>query len=222
MSRRGSSRPTRSTRPARLAAVSAGLVLAVAATTAGVAVDQAGAPTTTGATPLVAPRSATEQALCDAWQDLLGIAQVGVNDDFYLLGGHSLLTTQLASRIRTVLKVEIALRALFDTPFGYEEFAGKEGLVGHAGIVIFDDTADMLSLARFDARSWAGELGVPAVSIIPRFDGVVPVPRQVELAEVLGAGRITVDGDHRVAAVRPDVFLPALQHACTRLWRRAA
>lgn len=40
-------------------------------------------------------------------------------------------------------------RALFDTPFGYEEFAGKEGLVGHAGIVIFDDTADMLSLARF-------------------------------------------------------------------------
>lgn len=40
-------------------------------------------------------------------------------------------------------------RALFDTPFGYEEFAGKEGLVGHAGIVIFDDTADMLPLARF-------------------------------------------------------------------------
>lgn len=40
-------------------------------------------------------------------------------------------------------------RALFDTPFGYEEFAGKEGLVGHAGIVVFDDTADMLALARF-------------------------------------------------------------------------
>lgn len=40
-------------------------------------------------------------------------------------------------------------RVLFDTPFGYEEFAGKEGLVGHAGIVIFDDTADMLALARF-------------------------------------------------------------------------
>ena len=40
-------------------------------------------------------------------------------------------------------------RALFDTPFGYEEFAGKDGLVGHAGIVVFDDTADMLALARF-------------------------------------------------------------------------
>jgi formate dehydrogenase iron-sulfur subunit len=40
-------------------------------------------------------------------------------------------------------------RALFDTPFGYEEFAGKDGLVGHAGIVVFDDSADMLKQARF-------------------------------------------------------------------------
>ncbi len=40
-------------------------------------------------------------------------------------------------------------RALFDTPFGYEEFAGKDGLVGHAGLTIFDDTADMLKQARF-------------------------------------------------------------------------
>ncbi|MEI4485488.1 NADH-quinone oxidoreductase subunit NuoF [Frigidibacter sp. MR17.14] len=39
--------------------------------------------------------------------------------------------------------------ALFDTPFGYEEYAGKGGLIGHAGIVVFDDTADMLSQARF-------------------------------------------------------------------------
>lgn len=39
--------------------------------------------------------------------------------------------------------------SLFDTPFGYEEFAGQGGLVGHAGIVLFDDSADMLSLARF-------------------------------------------------------------------------
>lgn len=38
---------------------------------------------------------------------------------------------------------------LFDIPFGYEEFAGKDGLVGHAGIVVFDDTADMRALARF-------------------------------------------------------------------------
>jgi formate dehydrogenase iron-sulfur subunit len=40
-------------------------------------------------------------------------------------------------------------RSLFDTPFGYEEFAGKDGLVGHAGLTIFDDSADMLKMARF-------------------------------------------------------------------------
>jgi formate dehydrogenase iron-sulfur subunit len=40
-------------------------------------------------------------------------------------------------------------RNLFDTAFGYEEFGAKEGLIGHAGIVVFDDTADMLKQARF-------------------------------------------------------------------------
>jgi formate dehydrogenase iron-sulfur subunit len=40
-------------------------------------------------------------------------------------------------------------RSLFDTPFGYEEFAGKDGLIGHAGLTIFDDSADMLEMARF-------------------------------------------------------------------------
>jgi formate dehydrogenase iron-sulfur subunit len=40
-------------------------------------------------------------------------------------------------------------RADFDTPFGYEEFSGKNGLIGHAGLTVFDDTADMLKQARF-------------------------------------------------------------------------
>ncbi|MFT6533077.1 MAG: formate dehydrogenase iron-sulfur subunit [Limimaricola cinnabarinus] len=40
-------------------------------------------------------------------------------------------------------------RSKFDTPFGYEEFDGEGGLIGHAGVVVFDDTADMLGMARF-------------------------------------------------------------------------
>ncbi len=39
--------------------------------------------------------------------------------------------------------------AKFDTPFAYEEFDGQGGLIGHAGVVVFDDEADMLGLARF-------------------------------------------------------------------------
>ena len=39
--------------------------------------------------------------------------------------------------------------SLFDTPFGYEEFAGKDGLIGHGGLTIADDSTDMLAMARF-------------------------------------------------------------------------
>jgi len=40
-------------------------------------------------------------------------------------------------------------RALFDTPFDYEAFAAKSGLIGHGGVVVFDDTVDMAKQARF-------------------------------------------------------------------------
>jgi formate dehydrogenase iron-sulfur subunit len=39
--------------------------------------------------------------------------------------------------------------SLFDTPFDYEAFAARDGLIGHAGITVFDDTVDMLKQARF-------------------------------------------------------------------------
>jgi len=40
-------------------------------------------------------------------------------------------------------------RSEFGTPFGYEDFAGQGGLIGHAGLTVFDDSADMLAQARF-------------------------------------------------------------------------
>ena len=40
-------------------------------------------------------------------------------------------------------------RALFDTPFDYEAFAARDGLIGHGGIVVFDDSVDMSRQARF-------------------------------------------------------------------------
>ena len=39
--------------------------------------------------------------------------------------------------------------ALFDTPFDYEAFAARDGLIGHGGVVVFDDTVDMAKMARF-------------------------------------------------------------------------
>jgi formate dehydrogenase iron-sulfur subunit len=40
-------------------------------------------------------------------------------------------------------------KELFDTPFDYEEFAKRDGLIGHAGVVVFDDTVDLMKQARF-------------------------------------------------------------------------
>ncbi|MFN8500617.1 phosphopantetheine-binding protein [Kouleothrix sp.] len=66
----------------------------------------------------MAPRTAVERELAGLWAELLGLAveRVGVGDNFFALGGHSLLLTQLAARIRDTFGVELSLRELFDAP----------------------------------------------------------------------------------------------------------
>ncbi|MEU4503562.1 amino acid adenylation domain-containing protein [Streptomyces sp. NPDC024089] len=63
-----------------------------------------------------APRNAVERAVTALWQELLGIERVGVHDNFFQLGGHSLLATQVASRLRKALRVDVPVRAVFDSP----------------------------------------------------------------------------------------------------------
>jgi amino acid adenylation domain-containing protein len=64
----------------------------------------------------IAPRTPTEERLAAMLSSLLGLGQVGVRDNFFMLGGHSLLGTQLISHIRGKFGVELALRTLFDSP----------------------------------------------------------------------------------------------------------
>ncbi|MCY1136836.1 amino acid adenylation domain-containing protein [Actinoplanes sp. Pm04-4] len=63
-----------------------------------------------------AARNTREQQLCDLFAEVLGLPTVGIDDDFFALGGHSLLVMRLASRVRAVLGVELPVRAVFDTP----------------------------------------------------------------------------------------------------------
>jgi amino acid adenylation domain-containing protein len=64
----------------------------------------------------VAPRTPTEEAIAAIWAAVLGLQQVGIEENFFEMGGHSLLTTQVISRLRQALAVEIPVRILFEQP----------------------------------------------------------------------------------------------------------
>ncbi|AVH66607.1 non-ribosomal peptide synthetase [Nostoc sp. 'Peltigera membranacea cyanobiont' N6] len=64
----------------------------------------------------VAPRNPIEEKLAAIWAELLGLDLVGVNDNFFYLGGHSLIATQMLSRVREVFPVELSFGQIFENP----------------------------------------------------------------------------------------------------------
>ena len=122
-------------------------------------------------------------------------------------------------------------RALFDTPFGYEEFGAKEGLIGHAGLVIFDETADMLKQARFAMEFCAIEScgkctpcrigavrGVETVDRIAKGDAAA-IPLLTDLCNTMKSGSLCALGGFTPYPVMsalnhfPDDFTPAMKEA---------
>ncbi len=94
----------------------------------------------------------------------------------------------------------------FDTPFGYEEFDGQGGLIGHAGIVVFDDMTDMLGMARFAMEFCAVEScgkctpcrigavrGVETIDRIGRGDAAA-IPVLTDLCETMKDGSLCALG----------------------------
>lgn len=64
----------------------------------------------------VAPQNPVEERLAAFWQDLLGVDQVGVEDSFFDLGGHSLIAVRLFAQIRKAYQVDFPISVLFEAP----------------------------------------------------------------------------------------------------------
>lgn len=62
----------------------------------------------------IAARDPVEAVLVAIWKELLGLADVGVDDDFFLVGGHSLVATRIVARVNEIFGVRLPLRALFE------------------------------------------------------------------------------------------------------------
>ncbi|HEY6748838.1 MAG TPA: amino acid adenylation domain-containing protein [Mycobacteriales bacterium] len=102
------------------------------------------------------PRGPAEAQLAELFADILGTADVGIDDSFFDLGGHSLLATRLIGRIRAVLGVEVSIRDIFNHPTVAGLVAavqsnerGTERLPLRAG-----DRPDRLPLSYAQQRLW--------------------------------------------------------------------
>jgi formate dehydrogenase iron-sulfur subunit len=97
-------------------------------------------------------------------------------------------------------------RDKFDAPLGYEEFGAEGGLIGHAGLVVFDDTADMLGMARFAMEFCAVEScgkctpcrigavrGVETIDRIAQGDAAA-IPLLTDLCETMTDGSLCALG----------------------------
>jgi amino acid adenylation domain-containing protein len=98
-----------------------------------------------------APRTPVEEVLAEMWSRILGVERVGVNDNFFDLGGHSLTATQVVSQVRRAFGVEVPLRGLFETP----------------------TVADLAEAVELALRSEAG-LEAPPIESTPR-EGDIPL-----------------------------------------------
>lgn len=64
----------------------------------------------------VAPRNTTEQELVEIWQEVLGVERIGINNDFFELGGTSLNLISLNNKIKSILKKKVDFYQLYNTP----------------------------------------------------------------------------------------------------------
>jgi amino acid adenylation domain-containing protein/non-ribosomal peptide synthase protein (TIGR01720 family) len=115
------------------------------------ALPDPGAVLSTQVREFIAPRDPVEETVADIWRELLGLQRISVTDNFFDLGGHSLIATQVAARLRDRLEVSLPLRTLFERP-----------------------TVEGVASALIDARRGVTPEGEPPLQALPR-EGEIPL-----------------------------------------------
>ena len=100
-----------------------------------------------------APRNPVQEVLTELWSELLGVESIGVDDDFFKLGGHSLLVAKLAARVRQAFGVELSLVEVFKQP-----------------------TVEALAAAIESAEQGGAGAGLPRLPPIVRAARELPIP----------------------------------------------
>ncbi|GLZ35174.1 hypothetical protein Lesp02_73610 [Lentzea sp. NBRC 105346] len=78
--------------------------------------------------PYVAPRNDMERYLAGLWEDLLGVEDIGADDDFFTLGGHSLLAVRIRMRLQRDHGVTVPPEVLFENSVLHEQAAVVESM----------------------------------------------------------------------------------------------
>ncbi|WP_454197557.1 amino acid adenylation domain-containing protein, partial [Nocardia sp. Marseille-Q1738] len=103
-----------------------------------------------------APSTPIEEIVAGIYADLLGVERVGAEDDFFALGGNSLLATQVAARLGAALETTVAVRLLFEAPTvaGLALLAGQRAGAGGRRAPVAGPRPEQLPLSPAQQRMW--------------------------------------------------------------------
>ncbi len=113
-----------------------------------------------------APRNQIELALAGIWSQVLKLEQIGIHDNFFQLGGHSLMATQVMSRMREAFEIEVPLRNLFETPtiaglaLAVEQLQSDKTQSDEAQVMALIE-----SMSEEDAEAMLAELSASSLSV---------------------------------------------------------
>jgi thioesterase domain-containing protein/acyl carrier protein len=142
-----------------------------------------------------APRTALEAALAPVWAEVLHLEHIGIDDDFFRLGGHSLLLMVLANRIEQALGIRVPVAQLFATPTIAGLAAALDTQGGGSLLVPLRD-------------------GGPAAPLYVVHAGGGQVHCYADLARALAPGRAVV-GIQSALAAGMETGMDNLRDACT-------